>query len=1200
MAWADGKQSAKRKNRNGRSQQRYCGNRKPQFERLETRHLLAAVGLDPTFDGDGVVTTEFRHATDNSSGATSLVITSSGKILSAGSDSSSNVAIPQRGAIIQYNADGSLDQSFGDKGIVTFAGGPIRSIALQTDGKFVVVGGNGATEYVLARFNTDGTLDTSFDGDGIRTGTGYMLDVAIQGDGKIVIVGRISAQFGVFRFNVDGTADTSFDGDGQVVTFVDESSEARTVAIQSDGKLLVGGTSRNGSVSDFALARYNVDGTLDAAFSDDGIAYVDMGSTSEGINEMALHASGKIVAVGGGGSSAIRVAQFNTDGTLDASFDADGKVLITGSLVSARSVAIQSDGKIVIVGQSEIPMFEDDEITVWRLNGNGSLDNSFDGDGRKTTGFGNSRSDSASGVAIQSDGKIVVVGYTEVSSFTFRYNFALVRYNSNGSEDLAIETEFRDVSRDEARGVAVQSDGKVLVVGFAGDTAGSDDFALARYNTDGSLDTTFGTGGKVTLHIDSGSEHGYDVLVQSDGKIVIVGGDRHFYAARFNSDGSLDTSFDGDGKVTIDFGSTSGARRAVLQADGKIVMAGFRNNGAKDFFAVARLYVDGTPDTSFDGDGRLTTAFGAGSEDAYDLALQSDGKIVVAGRSNNGTNFDFALTRYNVNGSLDVSFDGDGRVLTDFGAFDQIHSVQIQADGKILVAGKTGANGPLSSQFALARYNSNGSLDTTFDGDGRVTTNFAGDTDVIYSHQLQADGKILVVGGSIYNLSFNVAIGRYNSDGSLDLTFDDDGKVITEIAGTPSTAHDVVLLSASEFMIVGWAQNSATNTRDFLVARYSSVTVTNPTFTSPDTAAVAENATAIMTVTATHEVQPPAALSFTIAGGADAAKFQISLQGSLSFVAAPDFELPTDGGGDNVYEVTVQVDDGAGGTATQSIEVTILPVNDNDPEFTSSDLVSIAENTTAVTTVLATDEDLPAQAVTYSIVGGGDRTKFTLSSNGALSFIVAPDFELPTDSNGDNLYVVIVQASDGTRTSLQAVLVTVTNAPETLLGDYNLDGRVDAADYTKWRDLLGTVVAPYSSADGDGSGVVDAGDHAVWVANFGQSLPAAGGGAASRAQSLELTIEDESLVESEAPLVALPSAWFAPAVSARETADADLVDDPIGLSVRHDQALIAWLTSIGATQGDDTDWDREPTTPVDGLTSDGDAAELLELAFATL
>src|SRR5215471_913377 len=194
---------------------------------------------------------------------------------------------------------------------------------------------------------------------------------------------------------------------------------------------------------------------------------------------------------------------------------------------------------------------------------------------------------------------------------------------------------------------------------------------------------------------------------------------------------------------------------------------------------------------------------------------------------------------------------------------------------------------------------------------------------------------------------------------------------------------------------------------------------------------VAENTTAVTTVAAT-DADAGTTLTYSIVGGADAGKFTInSSTGALSFVSAPDFEAPTDAGGNNVYDVTVQVSDGSN-TDSQAIAVTVTNVNDNAPVITSNGggataPISIAENTTAVTTVIATDADA-GTTLTYSIVGGADAAKFTIdSSTGALSFVSAPDAENPTDAGANNVYDVTVQVSDGTNTDSQAIAVTVTN-----------------------------------------------------------------------------------------------------------------------------------------------------------------------------
>ncbi len=349
----------------------------------------------------------------------------------------------------------------------------------------------------------------------------------------------------------------------------------------------------------------------------------------------------------------------------------------------------------------------------------GDLDPSFDTDGRVTTDFGGF--DTAQAVAVQADGKIITAGRTFPSGGS--NDFALARYNTDGSLDTTFNGDGRvttDFGGDEvAEGVAVQTDGKIVA---AGRTGGVVDFALVRYNTDGSLDTTFNGDGRVTTDF-GGDEVAVAVAVQADGSIVAAGGStvgsNDFALARYNRDGSLDTTFDTDGKVTTDVGGNDQLWDAALQADGKIVAVGnvFAGPGGSDL-ALVRYNTDGSLDTTFDTDGKVTTDFAGGSEQAKTVALQADGKIVAAGDSSTGSDLDFALARYNTDGSLDTTFNGDGKVTTDFnGSSDQAFGLAVQADGKIVAAGS--ASMIPGQDMGLARYEGGG-------GDAEVSVTKAG------------------------------------------------------------------------------------------------------------------------------------------------------------------------------------------------------------------------------------------------------------------------------------------------------------------------------------------------------------------------------------------------------------------------------------------------------------------------------------------
>jgi uncharacterized delta-60 repeat protein len=398
----------------------------------------------------------------------------------------------------------------------------------------------------------------------------------------------------------------------------------------------------------------------------------------------------------------------------------------------------------------------------------GDLDTNFDSDGKVTTAIGGSNHRVRS-VAIQSDGKIVAAG----EGFGSLWDFALARYNTDGTLDTSFDSDGKvttvfGASNDRVYSVAIQSDGKIVVAGVSY-TGSSNDFALVRYNTDGSLDTSFDSDGKVTTDFGGGNDQAFSVAIQSDGKIVAAGNSRNgnwdFALARYNTDGSLDTSFDSGGKVTTDFGGGNDRAYSVaIQSDGKIVAAGYSSNGSNNDFALARYNTDGTLDTNFDSGGKVTTDFGGGNDYAFSVAIQSDGKIVAAGRGSNGGD-DFALVRYNTDGTLDTNFDSGGKVTTDFGGDDdQAYSVAIQSDGKIVVAGLsyTGSN----NGFALVRYNTDGTLDTSFDSDGKVTTAIGGTNDRAYSVAIQSDGKIVAAGYSFSGISQDFALVRYLGGGA--------------------------------------------------------------------------------------------------------------------------------------------------------------------------------------------------------------------------------------------------------------------------------------------------------------------------------------------------------------------------------------------------------------------------------------------------
>jgi uncharacterized delta-60 repeat protein len=353
-----------------------------------------------------------------------------------------------------------------------------------------------------------------------------------------------------------------------------------------------------------------------------------------------------------------------------------------------------------------------------------------------------------------------------------------------------------------ASAIAMHPDGGLVVVG-----ASSDGVFIVRLKSDGNLDSSFGSGdGVVTTNIRAagGFDGRPDVVVRPDGKIVVAGTSVFEVAlVRYNSNGSLDQSFGGgDGKVITDPPGRSEVYALLRQPDGKLVVAGrnvSRLNSSQDFLLV-RYDADGSRDRSFGSDGIVITSVGSGEHrlaQAMDVVLRFDGKLVVAGEAARGGHSfpDFALVRYNSNGTVDQSFGReDGRAYADFGHHDHA-SALVRYNGGMVVAGYM--QGPPQGadtlqKFALARFTSDGRLEQSFGGDGRILTDVVPGGHSSASDLIAQDNGKLVAAGRGDNGDFtngDFALARYHPDGRLDTTFGGgDGKVLTDFGVSASAA----------------------------------------------------------------------------------------------------------------------------------------------------------------------------------------------------------------------------------------------------------------------------------------------------------------------------------------------------------------------------------------------------------------------------
>ena len=307
--------------------------------------------------------------------------------------------------------------------------------------------------------------------------------------------------------------------------------------------------------------------------------------------------------------------------------------------------------------------------------------------------------------------------------------------------------------------------------------------------------------------------------------------------------GDLDPSFGDGGKVITDFSGNSDFGNAMdIQPDGKIVVAGNSigdNSFAASDFALARYNPNGSLDTSFGVGGKVITDFGE-DEIPNSIAVQPDGKIVAAGviTGKGAASIDFLIVRYNPDGSLDTTFGEAGRVRTDFSSSrDTLIAAALQSDGKIVAVGVTSSDfSTTSPDYALARYNSDGSLDTTFDKDGKVTTDSGNQSlDSAMAVAIDSNGKIVVAGESSNSngtLAIDFSLARYNSDGSLDATFGTGGKVTTDFGTPQDRANDVSIQPDGKIIAAGNTREDLPIGANFALARYLTNGALDPSFGS--------------------------------------------------------------------------------------------------------------------------------------------------------------------------------------------------------------------------------------------------------------------------------------------------------------------------------------------------------------------------------
>jgi uncharacterized delta-60 repeat protein len=461
--------------------------------------------------------------------------------------------------------------------------------------------------------------------------------------------------------------------------------------------------------------------------------------------------------------------------TYDASSNVATFMMTSALMHGTQYIATITTGVTDAAGNAIAPSYSWSFTTI---PASGALDASFGTGGRVRAALSFS-DDIANAAAVQQDGKIITAGLsTAVTGTMF---FTIARFQPNGALDTTFgfrQNGWTDDIVGTARALELQPDGKIVAAGDTGALLLSNsDFLIARYNTNGTLDTTFGSQSNGSVTMGMGYDHDVvrSLAIQADGKIIVAGdglnsGSSNYVSiiARFNADGTPDTSFADGGKRIMDtIGTASQALVVKVQSDGMIVVGGeFRDGSGPASFYLARYDSNGAPDISFNS-GIVTASPGA-DPGLADIAILPNGKIIVAGTTNSNTNADLFLMRYNADGTLDTTFGSTGTVITNdvMNGRETASGLAVQTDGKIVVSAtfQPSTGTILTIDFAVFRYDADGALDTTFGGNGygMVTTDFGiNNDDFAYDVQIQQDGKIVIVGKISNGSNYDLGLARY-------------------------------------------------------------------------------------------------------------------------------------------------------------------------------------------------------------------------------------------------------------------------------------------------------------------------------------------------------------------------------------------------------------------------------------------------------
>jgi uncharacterized delta-60 repeat protein len=1002
--------------------------------------LLSSTSLDPSFGDGGKVFTPFPLATANSR-IEAVVRQPDGKLVVAGTADSFTRVVPLPATrlvtLARYDSGGTLDPTFGRGGIVQtnfaqYDSLELAGVALLDHGQIVVAGNFGADGAIgLAEFRSDGSLNPDFGKGGLVTPDFGAEDrasaVLIDSTGRIVVGGTHIADgrtsFLLARLDpASGALDASFGTGGKVLTaFPPGDYQLTALALLPGGGLVAAGS----NPTSFGLTEYTSGGSLVPAFGSQGRATIDFGQQSSArANAVAVDGAGRIVVAGEANANSY-LARCVPDGSLDTTFGNNGLIHGPGAArESAAALGLDGNGRIVVaVNYSRLitglPPIVDHTSAVLRLHGeDGSIDPSFSAD---------TIYHAATNALIVDGTGHVVIAKMESPGYS---NFELSAFTASGAPDAgfgnggAVATPILVARPAEGQFDAVQDDGKLLVVGTTViNPAGTTVTALARYNTDGTLDPTFGSGGLVI-----GSELDAPNGITLDGKgHVVVSGTIHYivhygdYSAfamvRYDlKDGALDTTFGQAGVVTINSRLPSSfvpLGAVTADEEGRILVAGHTlvidpgTGQTAPRISLSRYTSGGALDTTFGDHGKAITGFSVSDTARHAVTLDGSGGILIAATAGSGasaTGQGLQLVRFTTGGVVDTTFGNRGHVTTKLGGGQAFASLLLDSSGRVLV----------TTDLVIGRFASDGAPDTTFGTGGEIIPHFAG-LNGITGVAMDRTGHLLVTGTVAGQDTSRLAMARYNArDGSPDTSFGRGGKFVTDLGWAPNTKAALVVQADGRFVVAG---SSAGN---FALARFEGDHGSPPVNSVPGPQTMFRNGTLAFTGSRRLVIYDPEAGSGTltvrltathgtlnlghttglrlVAGNGTAL---VTLSGNLTAVndALPSLSFRAAHGFAGTAQVTIRTSDrrtdGAGRLLMDTDSVS-LAVKDRAPVPSSSFAQATSYGTRVCRPLLVTTSrglrraftDPDGDVLTIELVTRPTKGKLVLRPNG--SFIYQP------------------------------------------------------------------------------------------------------------------------------------------------------------------------------------------------------------------